>query len=429
MSVPPSESPNEIPLPQAEIVESSPSEGVAELATPQGVATLGLEEQLSSLGSVDEKIRFALGAMKSALVQEAPIRFNEIWGWRAICIELFKEGVHPAIRAELWGEYQELNGQARSLKERVDGASELAAARIELAIESIECGLSEAPPSTQYAGAQLDGPVAYLFEKYRAHQGELTHLNRWAEKVNALRKELIAQEMRLGRKTRLFRRLSLVGDRIFPRRKELIKEVGGLFLAEVDSFIELSFSNEQPERPLYLLREEIKAFQSLAKLLTLSSHTFIEARGRLSRSWEMVREKERERKARQGQRLEQQASSKEASRAQKSLAKPIATETTMRAVESLFEREKRLLALQGKGREDLRALEEYLMELRERRAEARVQIEELRGLAKSSGLTLDAALSLEERQGKERDRLSQLESSIYRLEARLASLGEPSKRG
>jgi hypothetical protein len=48
--------------------------------------------------------------------------------------------------------------------------------------------------------------------------------------------------------------------------------------------------------PLYILKEEIKALQAIAKMLTLNTHSFTETRLRLSECWDKARHLEKERK-------------------------------------------------------------------------------------------------------------------------------------
>ena len=52
---------------------------------------------------------------------------------------------------------------------------------------------------------------------------------------------------------------------------------------------------------LYVLREEIKDLQGLAKILTLNTHAFTRTRVRLSESWDLIKVKEKERKKERAQ--------------------------------------------------------------------------------------------------------------------------------
>jgi len=121
-------------------------------------------------------------------------------------------------------------------------------------------------------------------------------------RINALRKELIKTEMRIRQKNKFFQDLSLAGDKVFPRRKKLIKEISDAFVIDVDSFVARCQSVDEIDKSLHFFREEIKALQSIAKLLTLNTRSFTTTRTKLSECWdkikgvEKVRKKERNRR-------------------------------------------------------------------------------------------------------------------------------------
>ena len=134
-------------------------------------------------------------------------------------------------------------------------------------------------------------------QKYKDQQKELNLLNSYAVRVNALRKELIRTEMRVRYKNNFFQRLSAAGDKIFPRRKGLIKEISRLFVDDVEAFIKGNFSSMSTDKPVYHLFDEIKSLQTLAKFFTLNTNAFTHTRFRLSECWDKLREKEKEIKA------------------------------------------------------------------------------------------------------------------------------------
>ncbi|SCA63557.1 hypothetical protein SCG7109_AS_00010 [Chlamydiales bacterium SCGC AG-110-M15] len=114
--------------------------------------------------------------------------------------------------------------------------------------------------------------------------------------MNALRKELVRTSMRVRQKNKLFERLSTLGDLIFPQRKGLIKELSLSFSADIDAFVSKHFVDGHPKGTLYILREEIKALQGMAKVLTLNTQSFSHTRTKLSECWDQIREVEKERK-------------------------------------------------------------------------------------------------------------------------------------
>jgi DNA repair exonuclease SbcCD ATPase subunit len=268
-------------------------------APPKKEKTLsaGLKDllsQMEKLSSGEEKIKECLAFMRSALSDKAP-RFKDYWEAKRICLPLFKEALPPQIRTALWGEYIEVSTEARHLKEILDDQSSFASEQINLAIQGVETDLEKyeqllsltprlsVPESTQ--------AVEVNREKYLTLQQELNLLNTLATRVNSLRKEVIKTEMRIRFKNKFFDRLSKAGDRIFPKRKELIKEISALFLADVIGFTESQFTPAVLKAaPITTLREEIKDLQVWAKELTLDTKTFSETRAALSKAWDILRE-------------------------------------------------------------------------------------------------------------------------------------------
>lgn len=253
-----------------------------------------LLSQMEKLSSGEDKIRQCLTFMRSALSDKVP-RFKDYWEAKRICLPLFKEALPPHARTALWGEYIEVSTEARHLKDILDEQSSFASEQINLAIEGVEADLEKydellsltprlhVPESTQ----AIEGNR----EKYLMLQQELNLLNNLAARVNSLRKEVIKTEMRIRFKNKFFDRLSKIGDRIFPRRKELIKEISALFLADVKRFTEHQFTPViLKAAPILTLREEIKDLQIWAKELTLDTQTFTETRSALSKAWDILRE-------------------------------------------------------------------------------------------------------------------------------------------
>jgi len=249
----------------------------------------------------EEKIRLCLDFMRSAISYSGTPHFKEFWEARRLCLPLFKEPFSPAKRAQLWAEYIELSAEARQLKTIADEQSAFASEQIGLAIKALEHDLD-------HYGEQLQQipPLDYLesisvFEKkkdlYNAYQRELHLLNTFASRINSLRKEIVKTDMRARQKSLFFEKLSTCGDRVFPRRKELIKLVSQEFINDVQQFIKTHFADEHKRiRELYNIREEIKALQSIAKLLTLNTHAFTETRSQLSECWDKIKVWEKERK-------------------------------------------------------------------------------------------------------------------------------------
>lgn len=285
---------------ETKVAESAPKEGIS---SPEEVmAFVDFQKVVDVQADSGEKLHLILEYMERALAQKGSPRFRDFWDARKLCIPLFKENINPLERGRLWQRYSELSREARMLKDVLDEQSKFAVEQIDAAIAGVENEVK------LFSEGEEAFPELDLKEKFPSLEGELSRyfplqrelllLNAHASRVNSLRKELTKTEMRVRQKNKFYQRLSSVGDHIFPRRKELIKEVSVLFLEDVKRFASKYFKEEgtQKKPPLFALREQIKALQGLAKELTLNTQVFNESRTLLSRCWDSLREEDKERK-------------------------------------------------------------------------------------------------------------------------------------
>ncbi len=251
--------------------------------------------------SSEDKIRLSIEFMRAALTHQGAPRFRDFWEGRKICLPLFKENLQPKVRSQLWGEYIELSGEARRLKAILDEQSAFAVEQIELALQAIERDIEHYDTLLshlqEFVFPQQCVSLKKKQEFYNQFQRELQLLNTLASRISGLRKEVVKTEMRIRAKNKLLERLSLCGDRVFPRRKELIKAISEEFAQDVEHFVTSHFNAQESQGvPIYALREEIKALQSIAKILTLNTHCFTQTRVRLSECWDKLKDMERDRK-------------------------------------------------------------------------------------------------------------------------------------
>ena len=264
-------------------------------------ACLEFLQKVKTVGDAEAQIRFSMNFMKESLSCSNAPRFRDFWDVRRFCLPLFKQSIGVKVRAELWREYVDLSAEARRIKEMLDEQSAFAFEQIDLAIQSLVKDI-ESSDELLLAIADLVIPEicsTMLDHKveYQQTQRELNLLNTFALKINSLRKEVIRTEMRIKNKNKLFEKLSSSGDRIFPKRKVLIKKVSDMFMADVQAFINRYFANPSAERvPLHQLREEIKALQTVAKSFTLNVNTFTDTRVKLSQCWDQLKSWDKERK-------------------------------------------------------------------------------------------------------------------------------------
>lgn len=253
----------------------------------------------------DSKLVCAIDFMESALSQEENPLFRHFWEARRLCLPFFKESNIPNSRNQLWTRYTDLSKEARRLKDVLDEQSSFAAEQIDKAIQGIEKEI-DLFSENSLQKAPFDNipfPVSLKThrELYEEIQSKLDLLNAQASRINALRKELIKTNMRISLKNKLFQRLSVAGDHVFPKRKELIKQVSQQFITDVQLFISENFKNTMEGDALYGLREEIKSLQYVAKILTLNTGSFTQTRTLLSECWERLKSEEKERKKERAQ--------------------------------------------------------------------------------------------------------------------------------
>jgi len=252
---------------------------------------------LSSLAEAEAKLNKIISFMENALAQAGSPHFKSFWDSRTLCLPLFKQ-VSALSRAALWEKYTELSKEAKRLKEVFNEQSAFAEEQIEIAIDALEKEWDKLQNNPQKP-VSLPITTETLAPKenfYATTQWELNELNTQASRINALRKELIKMEMRLRKKNKFFQRLSAIGDRVFPRRKELIQLVSENFIQDVQKFVSKYFAKEDHRQPLFALREEIKALQNVAKILTLNPNAFTQTRLKLSECWDKLKHLDKERK-------------------------------------------------------------------------------------------------------------------------------------
>jgi hypothetical protein len=258
-----------------------------------------LMAELAKSASGEEKIQKCLAVMRAALSDKA-VRFKDYWEAKRLCLPMFKENLAAPVRSTLWAHYIEISTEARHLKETLDEQSAFAMEQIDLAIQAIEADLEKidelVAQNSQWTLPDQCETLRSKKDLYHALQRELDLLNTLAARVNSFRKEVIRTEMRIRFKNKFFDRLSKAGDKIFPKRKELIRQISTEFLTDVKDFAAKHCSGMQKETPIFGLRDEIKFLQSLAKEMTLDTHSFTETRLELSKCWDFLKECDKERK-------------------------------------------------------------------------------------------------------------------------------------
>ncbi len=260
---------------------------------------------LEALPSPEGRVRGTIAFMKEVLAQASGAAFREFGEIRRLCLVFFKDALFkdPAIvllRTELWEEYCQLSEEAQYLKHKLDKESEFAVEQLEIAIQVLENEIAKFDETIgsfdEFALPTFPQTLEHKKELYFGLQKQLSLLYIYATKVNELRKELIKTDMRIRQKNLFFKRLAAIGDQVFPARKTLIKEISTLFIEDIGAFVSSYFVGEDIRAPLFVLREEIKVLQVLAKVLTLNTQAFNQTRRHLSECWDKVKVLDKERK-------------------------------------------------------------------------------------------------------------------------------------
>lgn len=264
-----------------------------------------IEKEFENLATIEEKLPAVLALMKDALSENKTPDFKKFWEARQYCLILFKNPLPSPVRTAFWQEYIDLSAEAKRLKDLLDEQTSFAIEQIDLAIKTLEEDLKKKDMLIDRMPAVSYPPKCKTLLRNKAFyievQGELNLLNVWASRINSLRKEVLKTPMRLKYRNSFFKWLSLLGDQIFPRRKELIKKVSESFQRDVEYFADRNFSEQKAGGPFFALREEIKNLQGMAKVLTLNTTCFSQTRQKLSGCWDILKEQEKEFKAEQQQ--------------------------------------------------------------------------------------------------------------------------------
>lgn len=270
-----------------------------------------LARYLSLLDSTEatvDKLRCTFEFLSLCLSEDYARHTQEFWYVKQICLELFKEPLEPSFRYPLWQEFIELLNQARFAKDMLTETSTYSLEQFDLALKGLTSEFNAAESLTESTWHILDkvgfdGSESSLQEFVRAlsqeisdTQAKLEIFNNLAHRYRDLKEEIIATSMRPKDKRNLFDKLKALRALLFPKRKELINRVSTLYLEEVEQFIQSALDSKS-RRPIFAIKEELKALQKIAKTLTLNPESFRKTRLKLSELWDQLRKMESEKKA------------------------------------------------------------------------------------------------------------------------------------
>lgn len=257
-----------------------------------------LLQALEQQPSVESKMAMAVNAMEKAISDPHAVDFKIFWEMRKKCMEFLRAPLPPVIRTQSWNQIAFLSQEARRIKKELEVESEFTKEQIEIAIQALETEISEEKRGEFYLAEGIDTLPEFNrhSHEYSEWQGTLDQLNLWVDRLTSLRKELMDAELRMRSKNLFFDKLSKLGDIVFPKRKQLIKEISHLFEKDVTDYINNRFLQKPFPKPPFQLKEEIKELQNLAKELALSSNIFSQTRLKLSAAWDQLKAFEQEKK-------------------------------------------------------------------------------------------------------------------------------------
>ncbi|KPK32328.1 MAG: hypothetical protein AMS24_04455 [Chlamydiae bacterium SM23_39] len=238
----------------------------------------------------EEKLKISISFMKSAISKEGDPDFKGFWEAKKRSLIVFKDPLRPFIRLQFWKQYVDLVSQAKKLKKILEEKICFEVEQIEIAIEELKKEVENFNDILEKM-VDVDFPksefIDYKKDEYKVIQKNLNLLNTFAARVNMLRKEILKMDIRVSIKSKFLKRLSIIGNEIFPKRKDLIKKISQQFLKDIEEFVEVFLVPKK--YLLYILKNEIKALQSLAKILTINTKTFSQVRLKLSKWWDKIK--------------------------------------------------------------------------------------------------------------------------------------------
>ena len=251
------------------------------------------EESFAKKATPEEKVEHALEFMKEVIAQEGNPRMKDFWDAKNLCIEAFKEKMNPVKRKVLWDQYTELTTEAKRLKAILDENSAFNVEQIELALQ----GLSKEIENREHATSKVKDLNLGKFlarnreaKEWNGWYKELFVLNALSAQLTGLRKEIIKTEMRIKHKNRLLEFVNSLSDIVFPLRRDLLQSLSDSFVLAVESF---AAGRMKEDVSPFMLKDDIKSFQSVSKQISLTSTAFKKTREVLSKCWETVMEKEK----------------------------------------------------------------------------------------------------------------------------------------
>lgn len=257
-------------------------------------------QEVEQLSSPSEKLEKILDYMQKQLSHGQVKPLSRFWKMREYCLKLFKENLALPKRIHLWEVYQNIVTEIVKLKEVLTEKSlyhkeeiEKAADGIQKDLENLEAIIASSPK------VEIPHKCNCLEknrELYETGQRELNIINNYAKQLNALKNEVAGLEMPYRERQELLNKLHTLSDLVFPRRRELLANISKKYCDDIHYFTVMNFEKKELKLPLFDLKDQIKALQGFAKVLSLNVNAFSQTREKLSQCWDKIRAFEKEQK-------------------------------------------------------------------------------------------------------------------------------------
>lgn len=257
------------------------------------------EEEIQNAPTTEARLDLAINYMRGILAEGNKVEFRIFWKIKKICLDLFKEEIHPTTRGVYWGEYTKILNEAHFLQKMGEEQANFKIEQIALALGALENDLlnkEERIRSIVMEPFQIQA----LDEEIEMERRELLFLTNAKEKILALREEVLTQEIRIGQKNKLLAQISKAGDQVFPRRKDLIASLTRSLFNYVDRFIRTDFDLAHKTligkgSPI-ALKKVIRAIQEALKVLPINNEVYRQVRTELSACWDIITAHEKQKK-------------------------------------------------------------------------------------------------------------------------------------
>ena len=229
-----------------------------------------------------EEVSLPLNSMKSFIESSEHADWTVFNQSKKSFLELFKQVPNSPDKQKIWKQFVEISDSARAIRKLQEEEGQFAADMIAKALDAIEVEISN-PMSIAFTHPLFDKVTSFKDVKSEliSALSAFKYLNSKADQIQSLRDELTRTGMRLSVKGRLFDKLSLIGDKVFPVKKELGLKVIDLFNAGLEDFCQ--FASKQSDGSEILF--QIRVIQSFLREMNLKKASYDQIKNTLDPLW------------------------------------------------------------------------------------------------------------------------------------------------